>query len=296
MYNLFMKEKKVVFISDKNQRLFALTNAFMIFSQTKSTIFIYIVFVDLTKEEKREVERIVANLKMTNLKLIYKLSSEMELGISKLAHVPNITNVRLYLSSILKDTKNVLYLDNDVVIDGDLNEVFENLDYSKSYGRPWNMKNSWISKLRKEGLLKNNLYVNAGVLFLNLESWRKTNLEKALINFLIDKGEFIKFADQDTLNCNIEFSGLPYTWNLARKNWGKTNKQIAKKSNLKIYHFLSTLKQWDGDINLKTVNTNGRGNLLKKELKKMVRPQKEWKLYYKEISILTSKTGGDHIE
>lgn len=278
-----MKEKNIVFISDSNQKLFALTNAIMIFSQTSANICIYLIFIDLTDNEKKEIDQILLKNKIDWLKIIYKSSESMELGISKLGHVSNTTNARLYLSSILKNINNVLYLDNDTVVIGDINELFENLDYSFSYGRPWFIKNKWISKLRRKKLFNNEYYVNAGVLFLNLEYWRNNNIENDLITFLVEKDKVIKFADQDSLNCNINFRPLPYTWNLARDNWEKTEENIANNSNLKIYHFLSTFKQWQADINLDNINSKQKGSLTKKELKKMIEPQKIWKKYHNKI-------------
>lgn len=270
----------VAFISDMNQIYYALTNALMIERQTKAEITTNLILIDIEEKIKNNVDSIIKKINLKSIKLIYLDSNEMSLGESKIDHITNTTNVRLYISSILSDINNVLYLDNDIVVDGDISEIFEKLSPEHSYGRPWSRWNGWVLLLKLRRMLKSKWYVNAGVLFLDLDMMRKNDLETKLINFLDDKR--IKFADQDVLNCNIDFKPMPHTWNIARDKWERTMSDVAKESNLKIYHFLSTEKQWGNLINGEKMKKS-KGSLTRKELVRMKEPQMKWKKYYEEV-------------
>ncbi len=275
-------ERNVAFISDKNQVYYALTNALMIERQSTKEVNVNLILVDIDQETKDDIKNIMTKNNMTRTNPIYLDSKNLELGVSKIEHITNTTNVRLYIASILKNIDNVLYLDNDVVVDGDISELFEWLDPEYSYGRPWPRKDGWVVILKLRGLLKNKWYVNAGVLYLNLKKMREDNIEEKLLRFQEEKKKKIIFADQDVLNCNINFEPLPYTWNLARDSWLKTKSDIASKSSLKIYHFLSKEKQWDESFE-GAKKSKTKGSLKLKEIKKMIEPQKKWKKYYNEL-------------
>lgn len=275
-------KRNVALIADSNQFIYAITNSYMIQNQAEKKLFINIILFNLSKDEIEIAKKIITKMKIPNVNLIFHDEREFALGVSKLKHVTNITNARLYLSSMLYEVDKVLYLDNDIVVDGDLNELFDHLEDGDFFGRPWNKKHKWVLRLKRKSLLKNKWYVNAGVIFLNLDYIRNNNIEEQFRNFLINKNEEIKYADQDVLNCNLEFKPMPYVWNIARDTWIESEPEISKITNLKIYHFLSTEKQWGVPVDEITERAT-MGSLTLNELKKMIEPQLKWKEYYKEI-------------
>lgn len=277
-YNIMnSNDRNVVFITDVNQVKYALTNAYMILEQTSSKVVVNIIMIDI--ENYDELNSIIKE-KNLDINLVRISSKDFELGKSKIEHITNATNARLYLSSILPHLDNVLYLDNDIVVDGDVNELFDFVNPEKFYGRPWNRKDWWPRILKIKGMLKNKYYMNAGVLFLNLKFIRENLLEEQFTKFLLEKK--INFADQDVLNCNLKFETLPHTWNIAREKWEQTNSDVANKSELKIYHFLSKNKQWNDDIDIYSYKKR-KGDLKLSEYLKMIEPQKKWKKYYNDL-------------
>ncbi len=106
---------------------------------------------------------------------------------------------RLYAGQLLPvEVKKVLYLDCDTIIVNSIAEL-EGFDISKAivYG-----VKDCISKSYKKniGLEANDLYVNAGVLLLNLEKLRKVNIKETINNFMNKYEYLINYADQDILN------------------------------------------------------------------------------------------------
>lgn len=278
-----MSNKNIAFVSDENQAYFALTNALMIEKQTNSNLKIFLILFDIPPNVRIEIEKIIKKLALSLIECIFVESESFDLGFSKIEHITNITNARLYLSSILTDVDNVLYLDNDTVVVGDVVEVFDKLEKEYSYGRPWNQRNYWIKKLKKNKLFKNDIYVNAGVLYLNLKNIRKFRIEDQMSIFLKERNHILKYADQDVLNCNINFHPLPWKWNIARNKWAKSSKEISKNSSLQIFHFLSINKQWNEDVD-KITSISEKGQLNIKELKQLKEPQIVWKKYYEEVN------------
>lgn len=275
-----IENRNVLYISDTNQAIYAFTNAYMVLS-TSSNITVNLLLLDIDGLLKDKLSKLKEHFNLQNLKIKYIESNDYELGKSKVEHITNTTNVRLYVGEIYNELDNVLYLDNDTVVDGDLNELFDFVEENKNYGRPWSKWDLWPVILRFKGLFKNKYYVNAGVLFLNLKDFRENNMAKKLSDFLIEKEKKILFADQDVLNCNIYFNALPWKWNLARNSWRKTENEIAEKSKLSIYHFLSRNKQWDTYI--KNNKKKSKGDLKKSEQLMLEKQKTKWLKYFEKV-------------
>lgn len=117
---------------------------------------------------------------------------------------------RLYAANILPDNlDSILYLDCDTVIMGSLSYM-DKLNNSDCviYG----VRDCIGEFYRKNiGLNRKSLYVNAGVLLMNLEKMRKINISQIIDSFLSEYGQLIHYADQDVLNGIFkgEFGVLP---------------------------------------------------------------------------------------
>jgi lipopolysaccharide biosynthesis glycosyltransferase len=114
---------------------------------------------------------------------------------------------RLLLASILNEKiKKVLYLDCDLIVLQDLTELYDT-DLARNYLAA---VKEIIEKEADERLcLEGSDYFNAGVLLLNLEIWRKENLEGKFLSFINEKSEKIKYLDQDVLNYCVKNRWIP---------------------------------------------------------------------------------------
>lgn len=107
--------------------------------------------------------------------------------------------IRLYSSQLLPaEIDKVLYLDCDTIINRSLEELDE-WDVSSSI--IWGVRDC-IGKgyKRNIGLNPNGVYINAGVLLINLQKLRRVNISERLDKYVRKYEKRISYADQDILN------------------------------------------------------------------------------------------------
>mgnify|MGYP001776206112 FL=1 len=109
---------------------------------------------------------------------------------------------RILLPKLLgKEIHRVLYLDCDVIVNDDLDELFTMNISNKSIGGCvdvfLNFEEPVYKRLQYD---KSKGYVCSGVLLLNLDYWRQYNLEKQLLDYAIGNVSKLEFFDQDTIN------------------------------------------------------------------------------------------------
>ena len=119
-------------------------------------------------------------------------------------HVPATIAIcayaRLFLPSILPaDVEKVLYVDCDTVICDDLSGLW-NTDLEGKYvaGILDTLPNN-ESKV-KVGMCADEAYINSGVLLINLELWRKDNIQQQFIDFLLEYNGNVHHHDQGLIN------------------------------------------------------------------------------------------------
>lgn len=116
------------------------------------------------------------------------------------------TYFRLKLPSILSHLSKVIYLDVDILVNGEIFELFDVDLKGKSIGAVADpLLNHETSHLSNIGF-KNpcSSYFNAGVLLIDLEKLRKINFENKVDEYLKKYKDKIKFQDQDILNVVLE--------------------------------------------------------------------------------------------
>lgn len=136
--------------------------------------------------------------------------------------------MRTALTKLLPEEKQVLYLDVDTIVDRDISELFslDMRDYCYAgVKEPWKSKDVFI-------------YVNDGVLLINLDLIRKLGRDDEMIAYI---NRFkLSFPDQETINLLFqtrirtisgEFNCTPYT-----------DSAVIPR----IMHY-ATLKKWDNE-------------------------------------------------
>lgn len=159
----------------------------------------------------------------------------------RISHITKETYFRYLIPDIITDVDNVLYLDGDTVINGDISELFD-IDLTGFYCA--GVRDIYIEQIgyKKEiGLTESELYINAGVILFNLEEIRKSSIIEKLFN-LSSENDF-KFQDQDTIN--IAFKGkikeLDCIYNFKRAH---QKAFPIKVKSAKIVHYVGPNKPW----------------------------------------------------
>lgn len=155
-----------------------------------------------------------------------------------ISHITTATYYRLSLPSLLPNVDRCLYLDSDIVVRGDLSELFdtpmEDIYIAGVRAFTYFQDERMINRKKRElGVDTWDVYVNAGVLLLNLGKIRHDGLEEKFTQLL---GRNFSSQDQDILNlaCRNHIKMVPFKYNVMTKYDLYSNK----------VHGLTYLKDW----------------------------------------------------
>lgn len=157
------------------------------------------------------------------------------------------TYYRLFIPNLYKDYDKVLYLDSDIVVRGDISDLFKT-----------NLGNNLVGAIPDEfvqnlpiayeyvenhiplGKGNHGKYFNAGILLMNCKKLREIDFEGKFID-LLSKVKFQVAQDQDYLNCICK-GKVKYISSLWNKQPFKT--KIFTLKDFKIIHYNLDLKPW----------------------------------------------------
>jgi lipopolysaccharide biosynthesis glycosyltransferase len=164
---------------------------------------------------------------------------------------------RINLPSILFNSEKVIYLDCDLVIEGDISELY---DMSLSDAFILAVRDSSVEMEKEYENVLNipNIkgYFNSGVLLINLEKFRQENISNEIIKSLKKLDRLSREFDQCALNAVLynRWHALSPQWNqLAGMSMNSSHKQTTytkdefflAKNDPKIIHFQSRFsKPW----------------------------------------------------
>lgn len=182
------------------------------------------------------------------------------------AHISIETYYRFIIQEALPFYKKVLYLDCDLVVNGDIAELYDtdlgnttigavpDIDFTGNL----NMKNGERMEYvnRQLHMSKPYGYFQAGVLLMNLERMRETHTVHEWLE-IAQKPGFI-YNDQDILNmeCEGSVTYLPYEWNVMHNCGGRVHgvfdfapanmfhKYMESRKSPKIVHYAGYDKPW----------------------------------------------------
>lgn len=152
---------------------------------------------------------------------------------------------RFLLPELLVDLKRILYLDVDILVHGNLMELFQTdlegyelgaiveADIFKYY--------QWY--LDSLGFSPNDAYFSSGVLLMDLDKMRQNGTTNQLIAMALEKAQDYKFPDQDILNTYYkgQFKQLSPAYNYTDVR--KQNRELAA-DEIVIEHFNGDIKAW----------------------------------------------------
>lgn len=121
---------------------------------------------------------------------------------------------RLFEASSLPELDKVLHIDCDTIVEGSLQSLWETeLENKVLAAAPDCVSDAYKTNI---GMTPTDLYIQAGVLLLNLKRIRELGLEHTFAEYLETYGESLAFVDQEILNACIpaaEKKELPLRYN-----------------------------------------------------------------------------------
>ena len=171
------------------------------------------------------------------------------------SHITVTAYFRMKLADLLPEVKKIIYLDCDIIVKTSLKELFD-YDLSGKYiAAVEDIGCTYLRKYHNEICPYDFVYVNSGVLLINLEEWRKDNVPAKLYNTAEARINHFQH-DQEIINivCHDKCLLADLSWNVQDSFYRndaivKTNnnseyiKKCSKKP--KIIHFTASKKPWN---------------------------------------------------
>lgn len=196
----------ILYCFDENYNLQALTSMISLLDKTSEIIDIYIVHNN--PESFTKLSHIIKSHKKTGKITINKFDKHnFTFPNINNSHVSEATYYRLFIEDLLpNDLEYVLYLDADIICYDDPSNEIQNIVTSLLKSEKTiasvleNFSNSEKYDIKKRLNINSDKYFNAGVMFIDLKSWRKKLIKSNSFKIIKDKNQNLKFWDQDILN------------------------------------------------------------------------------------------------
>ena len=173
---------------------------------------------------------------------------------TKLHYANVMTYARFLLPSMLPNLDKVIYLDCDLVVCKDLKSLWETdvNDIAVAMAPDYNYNNE--ETLGRLGGHVSN-YLNSGVIVMNLDYWRKHDVQNRLLSYIIDKGKELIYNDQDALNVILDderkqlsarYNVTPYYFHRNLDNYPKEMHEEIREARIDpvVFHYLGPIKPW----------------------------------------------------
>lgn len=161
-------------------------------------------------------------------------------------HFSVVTYYRLFIASLFPEYDKIIYLDCDLVVLGDISKLYlTDLEENILGAAPEQYVQStkeFRSYAKKALGVNPDSYVNAGVLLINLEAFRKNKIEEKFVE-LIKEYDF-DLLDPDQAYLNYLCSGKIF---MLENGWNKEPMEHPCEGEKNIVHYALYKKPWQYD-------------------------------------------------
>lgn len=237
---------------------------------------IIILHKRISREHQGEILGLADGKSGVSIRFVNVVEADRELQSDVGCYYAVETNYRLLLfSKLFQNYRRMLYLDCDIIVTGDVGELFDvdlegksaagvedvgfrGLAYTKRAifldNKPYNVLNYCTDVL---GIKDPGGYVNAGVLLFDLEKCRQKVSFRDVVETLHSRNFF--YNDQDVLNILLEgnIKQVDCKWNYMnniafylecdRKEFRELYLDL-RREDYRIIHYISAKKPWNGEV------------------------------------------------
>ena len=199
---------------------------------------IYLIYNDIEKNKLENFSKYIIN----NIGTLYLIPFKPEISFP--IYNKNIsieTYFRLYAPYFLpNDLDRILYLDADIIVNGNLEKFYNQSFDGKILVGINNFDNNNYIYNKNLNLPPDHVYINAGVLLINLDLYRKQYSIENINEYIINNSKHLIYQDQDAINYLFH--------NKIKIDSNKYNLQISNLYgyfyNPIIVHYVNSLKPW----------------------------------------------------
>lgn len=168
------------------------------------------------------------------------------------------TYYRVFLPVILPESVDrVIYLDCDLIVRASLQPLWDTDISNHALAAVEDMWSDVEPPYDRLGFDGKYSYFNAGVLYVNLEYWRKHNVLSECVKYIQSYPERLRLYDQDVLNAVLYARRLriPFTWNM-QENFYRRKRRIRAEvwpeidaclADPAVLHYVGPAKPWHKD-------------------------------------------------
>lgn len=207
----------------------------------------YLLYNSLNEEEVTEIKDFCCT-KCNNMLLIPIKVSDSFNNFSLQDRFPVESFYRLFAPFLLpEDVKKIMWIDADIIIKGDIEEVY-NLDtHGKAIMAIRDIGNATVvgESIERLGMSHNSIYVNSGVVIFDLEKIRRVWSLQSMTDYLFSIKERLLWPDQDAINLMFEGDKkvLPEKWNYQiTYNYEITEEALNTSA---VVHYIGPVKPWE---------------------------------------------------
>ena len=162
-------------------------------------------------------------------------------------YLRKVVYARMFIPKLV-DREKIIYLDTDIVVNGELTDLFNQESNSPFLALKEPDTEKIIQKKNDPSLKK---YFNSGVLVINCKKWKELKITERALEFAEKFPEKIEYADQDALNytCQNLWEEFDRKYNYeVVYNEPNTSKDSV------VTHYIGDIKPWHYEYPNKTDN------------------------------------------
>lgn len=237
---------------------------------------IIILHKRISREHQGEILGLADGKSGVSIRFVNVVEADRELQSDVGCYYAVETNYRLLLfSKLFQNYRRMLYLDYDIIVTGDVGELFDVDLEGKSAAGVEDVGFRWLAYTKRAIFLDNKPYnvlnyctdvlgikdpggyVNAGVLLFDLEKCRQKVSFRDVVETLHSRNFF--YNDQDVLNILLEgnIKQVDCKWNYMnniafylecdRKEFRELYLDL-RREDYRIIHYISAKKPWNGEV------------------------------------------------
>ena len=221
---------------------------------TSDDVMMYLLHNGLKRSTVKRLQKIADRYNVRLKFLEIDLEILKDCPVNENFHYGNIMMyARLLLPSILPNLDKVIYLDCDLVVCKDLKSLWETDVNDVAVAMAPDLLCQDKETLSRLGI--NNNYLNSGVIIMNLDYWRKHDVQNRLLSYIIDKGNELIYNDQDALNVilhderrqlPVKYNVTPYYFKRNLDNCPKEMREEIREARIDpvVFHYTGPVKPW----------------------------------------------------
>lgn len=206
----------------------------------------YVLTNNFSQQNKDKIAKSLSKYDYCNIKYFIVDDERLKKLKLNISHISIQTYYRYLISELFPKLEKAIYLDADLIVNADLYSLWHmKIDDFYIAG----VKDKYISDsgyAKRLGFSNDNLYINAGVLLLNLKKMREDNITDKLIENTIKYADIIEYQDQDILNitCKNKIKEISERYNFTSDNVKCSSQEEIDQLNPAIIHYTGQTKPW----------------------------------------------------